>query len=281
VPTAGNRIVTGLQFVIMVAAVSVALALIMTAAWFIWSRTKNSGWVDTTWTFGLGAVGVAGALTPVAPSGLSSRQILVAVLIACWSLRLGLHIAHRTARITDDPRYGKLLRGWGANARRQMFFLLQKQAVVSVPLAISMLIAAWNPAPGLRFGDFIGAAVLVIGILGEGLADRQLRRFRADPANRGRVCDCGLWSWSRHPNYFFEWFGWLAYPLIAVGPAYPWGWLALLGPVSMYWLLVHVSGVPPLEEHMLEVRPETFRKYQARTSKFFPLPPRRIEQRQR
>jgi steroid 5-alpha reductase family enzyme len=268
--------VSGLLFVGMVAAVTVALGAVMTVAWLIWRSTKNSGWVDTTWTFGLGVTGVAGGLAPGAAGGLSSRQILVAVLIACWSLRLGFHIAHRTAGIVDDPRYSKLLRGWGADARLQMFLLMQKQAVVSIPLGVSMVIAARNPAPSLGLSDLVGAAVLIIGILGEGLADHELRRFRADPANRGRVCDTGLWSWSRHPNYFFEWLGWLAYPLIAIGPAYPWGWVALAGPACMYWLLVHVSGIPPLEEHMLEARPEAFRRYQARTSKFFPLPPRAI-----
>jgi len=265
--------VTGSQFVAMVALVSVALGLVMTLAWLIWRRTENSGWVDATWTFGLGAIGVAGALTPAQTGSLTERQILVAAIIACWSLRLGLHIAHRTARIVDDPRYAKLLRAWGADAPRQMFFLLQKQALVSVPLGVSMVIAAWNPVPGLRVADLVGAAVLIIGIGGEGLADRQLRRFRAEPANRGQICDSGLWSWSRHPNYFFEWFGWLAYPLIAIGPTYSWGWLALAGPACMYWLLVYVSGIPPLEEHMQEVRAEAFLAYRARTSKFFPAPP--------
>ena len=97
-----------------------------------------------------------------------------------------------------------------------MFFLAQKQALVSIPLALSMVLAAWNPWPGLRLQDALGVAVLIVAIAGEGLADAQLRRFRADPANRNRICDVGLWGWSRHPNYFFEWFGWLAYPLLAI-----------------------------------------------------------------
>ena len=97
-----------------------------------------------------------------------------------------------------------------------------------------------------------------------------------DPGNRNRICDVGLWGWSRHPNYFFEWFGWLAYPLLAIdsGGGYPWGWAALAGPACMYWLLVHVSGIPPLEAHMLEYRRDEFRAYQARTNAFFPAPPR-------
>lgn len=155
------------QFVATVVAVALALSAIMTGAWLIWRRSRNSGWVDATWTFGLGAVGIVWALLPSASSGaLTSRQMLVALLVASWSLRLGLHIAQRTARIADDPRYAKLLRDWGAEAPRQMFWLLQKQALVSIPLAVSILVAAWNPAPGLRLQDWIGVLVLVVAIAG-------------------------------------------------------------------------------------------------------------------
>lgn len=266
---------TVLQFVLGLTGVSVAMSVIMTGAWLVWRRTRNSGWVDTVWTFGLGATGIAAACAAWLMSGAATRPALVAVLIVAWSLRLGLHIAQRTAGITDDPRYAALVRGWGADAERQMFWLLQKQALVSIPLALAMLLAAWNPAPGLRAQDFAGALVLVIAILGEAIADTQLRRFKSDPANKDKVCDRGLWAWSRHPNYFFEWFGWLAYPLIAIDltGAYPFGFVALAGPACMYWLLVHVSGIPPLEAHMLEKRPDAFRAYRARTNAFFPAPP--------
>jgi steroid 5-alpha reductase family enzyme len=268
---------TAYQFAGLVVAVSVALAAIMSGAWLVWRATRNSGWVDTIWTFGLGAVGAIGALTPFFLSGEATvRQALVALFVALWSARLGLHIAQRTAGIADDPRYGKLIRDWGANAPRQMFWLLQKQALVSIPLALSLLLAAFNPLPGLRLQDGLAILVLLAGIGGEALADRQLRGFRVNAANRARVCDTGLWGWSRHPNYFFEWFGWLAYPLFAIdlGGFYPFGLAALAGPLCMYWLLVHVSGIPPLETHMLERHPDAFRAYQARTNAFFPAPPR-------
>jgi steroid 5-alpha reductase family enzyme len=265
------------QFMAIVVAVSVALSAIMAGAWLIWRGTMNSGWVDATWTFGLGAVGGIGALSPsLVFASLTPRQIVVAILVLSWSLRLGLHIAQRTARIADDPRYAKLLRDWGADAPRQMFWLLQKQALVSIPLALSIVLAAWNPMAGLRLQDFAGVLVLIAAIAGEGLSDRQLRSFRAVRTNRDRVCDIGLWNWSRHPNYFFEWFGWFAYPLLAIdlSGTYPWGWIAFAGPACMYWLLVHVSGIPPLEAHMLERRRDEFRAYQARTNAFFLSPPR-------
>ena len=103
--------------------------------------------------------------------------------------------------------------------------------------------------------DLVGLALLVVAIVGEAIADRQLRLFKSNPSNRGAVCDVGLWSWSRHPNYFFEWLSWLAYPIVAIDFAghNPYGWLALAAPVSMYWVLVHVSGIPPLEKHMLNL----------------------------
>jgi steroid 5-alpha reductase family enzyme/acetyl esterase/lipase len=270
----GDRAVTVAQFVILVIALAAALSVIMSVAWVVWRHSRNSGWVDTIWTFGLGATGYIAALT--IPGPMTTRRILVALLIGSWSLRLGLHIARRTARIVDDPRYAKLLREWGAKAPRQMFVLLQKQALVSIPLALSVALAAWNPLPDLRVQDILAVLILLVAIAGEGVADAQLRRFRSDPANRNRVCEIGLWGWSRHPNYFFEWFGWIAYPLLAIDltNVYPWGWIAIAGPLCMYWLLVHVSGIPPLEDHMLERRGDAFRAYQARTNAFFPAPPR-------
>ncbi len=260
-------------FLLTVACVALALGAGMTAAWLAWRRTGNSGWVDTVWTFSVGAVGLAGALLP--PTGaaaLESRRAMVGAFAVIWALRLGLHIARRTRGITDDPRYARLAEGWGADAPRQMFVLLQKQALVSIPLGTAMVLAAANPEPGLRLQDWLAVAVMAVAIVGEATADRQLRRFAVDPANRGKVCNLGLWRWSRHPNYFFEWFGWLAYPLLAIG-AWEWGWVALAAPACMYWLLVYVSGVPPLEEHMVDTRGDAYRDYQARTSAFFPLPP--------
>jgi steroid 5-alpha reductase family enzyme len=103
-----------------------------------------------------------------------------------------------------------------------------------------------------------------------------LSRFKAYPPNHRAICDVGLWSWSRHPNYFFEWLGWLAYPVIAidVGGGWPWGWVALSGAALMFYLLRFASGVPPTEAAMARSRGEAFTRYQARVSIFFPLPPK-------
>jgi steroid 5-alpha reductase family enzyme len=264
---------TVLNFIVALMAIAAALSAIMTGAWLIQQRTGNSGWVDTTWTFGVGLTGAVSALT----AGVEVRQLLVAAFAVVWTFRLGLHIARRSARVADDPRYAAMIKAWGADAPRRMFRFLQIQALAGIPLVMSMFVTASRPGAGLNVGDAAAILVMTIAIFGEGLADRQLEMFQSNTGNKGAVIDRGLWQWSRHPNYFFEFLGWLAYPLIAIdlSDQYPWGWLALAGPACMYWLLVHVSGIPPLEEHMLQSRGDAFRAYQRRTNAFFPGPPRR------
>ena len=256
------------------AIIALSLAVLMAFAWVVQQHTGNSGWVDTIWTFAVGLTGAGAALWPMAGEGANARQWLVASLVALWSVRLGMHIAIRTRGIADDPRYAAFAAEWGLNAPRRMFIFLQNQALGSVPLVFAIFVAAHVPVPALRIQDLLGAVILLAGIAGEAVADAQLRRFRHDPANTGRVCDVGLWRWSRHPNYFFEWLGWLAYPVIGLAAGYPWGWASLLAPIFMYWILVHVTGIPPLEAQMLRSRGERYRAYQTRTSMFFPLPPR-------
>jgi steroid 5-alpha reductase family enzyme len=267
--------VTLLQVATVSACIAAGLVATMATAWSVQQKTGTSRWVDATWTLGTGGVAFIAALLPMdAEPWPHWRQITVAVLAGCWCLRLGLHIAARNGGIPDDPRYRNLNSQWGTDAGRRMFWFLQSQAAVGIILAISIALAAHNPDPAFRIQDLLGVTILIGAIIGETVADRQLRRFASEPANRGAVCDVGLWRWSRHPNYFFEWLSWIAYPVIAIdGSGYnPYGWIALLAPICMYWVLVHVSGIPPLEEHMLRSRGDAFRAYQRRTRPFFPLP---------
>jgi steroid 5-alpha reductase family enzyme len=262
----------------LLVAIAIALSLVMTGAWLIALRSGQSGWVDAIWSFATGGAGVAMALAPIGGwQQPTARQLIVAALAALWSLRLGSHIVGRTMKGGDDPRYAQLRWDWGGNFGRRLFWFLQIQAASALLLVLTIAIAAHNPAPGLRLGDLLGMAILAVAIGGEAIADRQLTRFRAEHAGKDQVCDIGLWGYSRHPNYFFEWLGWLAYAAIAIDltGAYPWGWVALCGPVFMYWLLVHVSGVPPLEAHMLRSRGDAFRDYQRRVNAFWPGPPAR------
>src|ERR1700690_4001105 len=152
------------------AGIAVALSALMAMAWAVQRRTGNSGWVDTIWTFAVGLVGAGSALWPVAGAAPNARQWLVAALVAIWSLRLGSHIAVRTAGITDDPRYAAFAKEWGVDSARKMFVFLQNQGFGSIPLVFSIFVAARFPSDLLRPQDYLGVVILFAGIAGEALA---------------------------------------------------------------------------------------------------------------
>jgi steroid 5-alpha reductase family enzyme len=251
---------------------AMTLIAIMACAWVVQRATGRSGWVDTLWSLAVGAGGVLAAVWPDAEAS-PLRRFAVGVLIALWSLRLAGHIAARTKGGDDDPRYADLARQWGRRFPPYLFVFLQIQAAAALVLVLAVRLAAIRPGPFPALGDFLGGAVLLVAVVGEATADAQLARFAH--ANKGKkaVCDVGLWAWSRHPNYFFEWLGWCAWAVMAVDPGWPWGWLALAAPALMYVLLVHVSGIPPLEAHMRKSRGAAFDAYRARVNAFFPGPP--------
>jgi len=262
---------------VLIACVTVSVSLAMVGAWALQRATRNAGWVDVVWTFATGAAGVVYALAPTVGYTPGPRAFLVAALAVMWSSRLGLHLAFRSAAAKgEDARYAHFRKRWGGAFEVRLLGFLQIQALSAALLALSVLVAARNPAPALKATDLAGAAILILAILGEGLADRQLARFKSYPPNQGAICDVGLWSWSRHPNYFFEWFGWLAYPVMAADftGRWPWGWVALSGPAFMFFLLRFASGVPPTEAAMARSRGAAFARYQARVSAFFPWPPK-------
>ena len=239
-------------------------------------RKQNGGIADVVWTLAVGFVGAGAALWPIG-SGIapSSRQVVVAGLILAWSLRLGSHLWRRNSRGPEDARYAELRELWGADYPRRMLWFLQAQALAAVPLVGAIMLAAHRPGSFPNAFDVLGICTLVLGLLGTWSADRTLAKFKAEQRADGAVCDRGLWAWSRHPNYFFEWIGWWAWPIIAfdVSGGYLQGLLAFAAPALMYYLLVHVSGVPPLEAHMEKSRGHAFAAYKARTPAFFPWLP--------
>ncbi|WP_158915520.1 DUF1295 domain-containing protein [Caulobacter sp. S45] len=251
------------------------MTVIMATAWAYQRLARNSGWTDVFWTYGTGGICALAALAPFGQNELPSwRQALVAALVAIWALRLGTYVAVRVSGGAEDARYAALKSEWGDVFQRRMFGLAIVQAPATTLLSLSVLLAARRPDPGLMASDLIGAAILVCAIAGETLADRQMKAFKADPANTGKVCDAGLWGWSRHPNYLFEALGWIAYPVIAIAPAHPWSWTSVIAPLVMFGILRFGTGVPPLEAAMVRSKGDAYRRYQARVSTFLPRPPK-------
>ena len=256
-------------------AVLAAMTAVMIAAWAYGLARGNGGWTDVFWTFGSGVALAAAALFPLEPGAMPQpRQWLVAGLVALWSLRLGTYIAGRVGKHPEDPRYAKFRKDWGKKYSRRMLFVTLPQAPATALLSLSVLVAARAPGHDLALRDVLGVAILMLAIGGEGVSDAQMKLFKADPANRGRVADVGLWGWSRHPNYFFEWLGWLAYPVIGLDPTQSLTWLSLSAPLVMFLLLTRVSGIPPLEAAQVASKGDAYRAYQARVSAFFPFPPK-------
>ncbi|MBX9708526.1 MAG: DUF1295 domain-containing protein [Caulobacteraceae bacterium] len=249
-----------------------AMLVVMVAAWAYGLAVKNGGWTDVFWTWGTGVV-LAAAAVVASPDTGSWMRWIVPGMIFLWALRLGAYLTPRVAKHPEDTRYAAFREGDPKAYPLKMLFVTLPQAPATALLGLSVVVAAMHP-PALEVRYDLGLAVFVAAVGLEGISDSQMKAFRANPANKGKVMETGLWAWSRHPNYFFQWLGWLAYPVIALDPSLPVTWLTLVGPAVMFGLLRYVSGVPPLEEAMLKSRGDKFRDYQKRVSVFFPLPPK-------
>jgi steroid 5-alpha reductase family enzyme len=257
--------------------IAVFMVLAMSLAWAVRMKTGNSGWIDAIWSAATGFASLA-AILLAAPERPVARKLLAAALVLVWSGRLATHIVARTRGGGDDPRYAALAREWGADFPKRLFVFLQIQAAAALPLILAVAIAARAPHAFPAGTDIAGAILACGALLGEGIADAQLARFRHTAA-KGSICDVGLWAHSRHPNYFFEFLFWCAWPLIAFDPsgAWPLGLIAIAAPALIYLLLVHVSGVPPLERHMRASRGAAFEAYCQRVNVFFPGPARKAK----
>ncbi len=272
--------------ILLLVAAGLAFVLVeMTLTWLLARRLRNYGIVDIVWSLGfaplvllflaIAARRFYDAKLDAFPEWNVLRACLLSGMVVLWSLRLGWHLFVRVKshHPVEDVRYAKLRADWGAGADQRMygFFLLQGvlQVLLALPFAWVCLDTSAASGPlGLGFTGIAGIALWITGLVGESIADAQLSRFRGNPANRGQVCQEGLWAWSRHPNYFFEWMVWVGYAVFASGA--PWGWTGWLSPLLMLHFLLNVTGIPMTEELSVKSKGEAYRRYQRTTSAFFP-----------
>jgi steroid 5-alpha reductase family enzyme len=231
-------------------------------------RHRNAGIVDVIWSAGVGASAMVAA---VLGDGAMAPRLLLAVLGGAWGLRLAVHLLDRVLGEPEDGRYAHLRKTFGQD-QRKWFAFFQFQAGLVVLFALPFVAVARNPRPGMTLWLWAAVGVWLLSVLGEAVADRQLARFRNNPSNKGRTCREGLWRYSRHPNYFFEWLHWFAYVLMAAGS--PLWWLAWAGPLVMFAFLRWISGIPYTEAQALRTRGDDYRAYQQSTPMLFPWFPK-------
>ena len=237
----------------------------MFVLWLIHLWIGNASIVDPGWAFGLPILAVTYAWLG---TGYFWRRWMFAGMAVVWGTRLGLHLLARILGQPEEGRYQELRRQWKTRLPLKFLAFFEFQALLDVFLSIPFLLAAVNPEPTLSTVEYAGLGLWLAAVVGEAVADAQLAAFKRDPASHGQVCQRGLWKYSRHPNYFFEWLIWVAWAWFAL--ASPHGWLALLCPLLMFYFLFRVTGIPATEAQALRSKGDAYRRYQQTTSVFIP-----------
>jgi steroid 5-alpha reductase family enzyme len=247
-------------------------ATVMAVLWLWYRRHRNAGIVDVGWSVSLPLMTL---LYASLGSGQAWRRWLIAAMFCLWGGRLAAYLLRdRIVGRREDSRYADLRARRSPAAALDFLLFFQAQALLAVLLSLPALIAAVNDERQVAALEIAAVVLWAAALAGETVADRQLERFKAQPSSRGRTCRVGLWRYSRHPNYFFEWLIWVAYAAFAL--ASPGGAWALACPALVLYLLFNVTGIPATEAQALRSKGDDYRRYQATTSVFVPWFPRSV-----
>jgi steroid 5-alpha reductase family enzyme len=244
---------------------AVIAAILFAVMWAVCVKVGNYGFLDVTWTLSIGLLALIDSL---AGPGTPERRMLFAALGLAWSLRLGLFVLQRVLKHHpgEDKRYRSLREQWKTPGAFLLFFELQ--ALIAVIFSAPFLCAAFADDVQIGILEWSGLVIVLVGIVGEAVADLQAKAFKERQQGKKRILDVGLWRYSRHPNYFFEMLVWIGFGLAAV--SLPHGWTAIACPMLISYFLLRVTGIPLTEKHSLETYGQAYRDYQYRTSAFIP-----------
>jgi steroid 5-alpha reductase family enzyme len=256
-----------------------ALLAVILLLWAYSVRIRDVSFIDAFWAFGMVLLAWATYLQAGSPG---ARSHLLLGLTTLWGLRLSVHLLNRWRAHGEDPRYTKIMasvtqkKGWSW-AKASLLSVFLTQAPLLFITCLPAQLGIWTSVGGRTvIGPLgaIGAFIALIGIAFETIGDAQLNAFRANPANKGKVLDTGLWRYTRHPNYFGDACTWWGIWLIAAETGLP-GWVSIIGPIFLTFTLTRWSGKPLLEYGMKKTRPG-YAEYVTRTSGFFPWPPTKV-----
>lgn len=226
---------------------------------------KNYGFLDVAWSYG---VAVLAPMYGMLSHGTLLWPWIFRAIGMLWSVRLGTYILRRVLKHHphEDARYMSLRNQWKGPGMFLVFFELQ--AVVVAVFSLPFLFVSFDPSQKFVPMQHLGLLLATLALCGEALADFQMQQFKANSANKDRVCQDGLWKYSRHPNYFFEAMVWWSFFLVAL-PS-PHGWVTIVCPLLMLYFLFKVTGIPLTEEYAVKSKGEAYLEYQRSTSAFIP-----------
>jgi steroid 5-alpha reductase family enzyme len=243
---------------------------VMLLLWLIHLALGNAAIVDAGWAGGLALLGV---LYAAMGTGWAPRRITIAAMAVVWGMRLALYLLFtRVIGHPEEGRYVELRREWRTHVPMKFLLFFEFQAVLCLVLAAPFFLAAGNTTPALTTVEYAAVLLWMVAMTGEIAADAQLSKFKSDPANRGKTCRAGLWRYSRHPNYFFEWLIWVSFALFALPASY--AYLGLLAPALILFFVLRVTGIPATEAQALRTKGDDYRQYQRTTGAFVPWFPR-------
>ncbi len=260
------------SFWIQITGALILMILIMAATWYFARRWDNYSIVDIVWSLSFSLVAIFYFFTS---PGWVLRKVLVLGVVMLWSLRLSYFLAQRiyAHHPKEDSRYKALREDYGSQLVWRFFLFFQYQGLSIVILSLVFLEPFRNQIEHLNWIENIGLSISLLSLLGESVADSQAQKFKSSPENSSKVCDVGLWKYSRHPNYFFEsmiWWGFYVTAIGTAGAAY-----TIYAPLTILFILIKVTGIPPSEAQALAKRGDAYRQYQAKTSAFIPWFPKK------
>lgn len=251
--------------------IGISMSIVFAGGWAWCNRLNNYSPVDAFWAFGIGICTLAYC---VINDGDLLKRVVTAILVSAWSLRLGWHLQARIRQHhpEEDSRYEALRAHWEGRVESSFFWFFQAQAFSVILLSWPYFLISGDSSGWGAF-ETVGLLVTLVGLGGETLADSQMKRFKKGNHESSAVCQEGLWRYSRHPNYFFEFVIWVGLYLFACGSSG--GWLGFYAPAIILFLLLKVTGIKPTEESAVRRKGDAYREYQRTTSAFIPLPRRK------
>jgi steroid 5-alpha reductase family enzyme len=266
------------SFILQLLALNFAiLVTIIVALWWLATRIRDASFIDAFWAFGMVILALASWLHSGPPT---PRGNILLGLVTLWGVRLSLHLFFRWRAVGEDPRYKLIIgramekKGWSWNKTALiMVFAMQAPLLFITCLPAQIGIIASGGSDAIGWLAYAGIVAALTGIAFETIGDAQLKRFKNDPANAGKVLDSGLWRYTRHPNYFGDFATWWGIWLVAADTGMGVALASVIGPIFLSFTLMKWSGGPMLERGMRKTRP-LYADYVAKTSAFFPWPPK-------